>query len=100
MISLKNIIILILTFIFIYLIFEYFYNNISPKIIESFDFSENISNSINTFSLKDIPSQFDINLTKVGGLENIEAQIKAIADKQKDNQKTIDTLNLQITGDK
>lgn len=85
---------------FIYLIFEYFYNNISPKIIESFDFSENISNSINTFSLKDIPSQFDINLTKVGGLENIEAQIKAIADKQKDNQKTIDTLNLQITGDK
>lgn len=100
MISLKNIIILILTFMFIYLIFEYFYNNISPKIIESFDFSENISNSINTFSLKDIPSQFDINLTKVGGLENIEAQIKAIADKQKDNQKTIDTLNLQITGDK
>ena len=100
MISLKNIIILILTFIFIYLIFEYFYNNISPKIIESFDFSENISNSINTFSLKDIPSQFDINLTKVGGLQNIETQIKAIADKQKENQKTIDTLNIQITGNK
>jgi len=99
MISLKNIIILFLIFIFIYLIFEYFYN-ISPKIIESFDFSENIGISNNTFSLKDIPSQFDINLTKVGGLQNIETQIKAIADKQKENQKTIDTLNIQITGNK
>jgi hypothetical protein len=76
MISLKNIIILILTFIFIYLIFEYFYK-ISPKIIESFDFSENVAVSNNTFSLKDIPSQFDINITKVGGLEDIESQIRS-----------------------
>jgi len=98
MISLKNIIILILTFIFIYLIFEYFYNNISPKIIESFDFSENISNSINTFSLKDIPSQFDINITKVGGLEDIESQINSIKQQQDANQKKIDSLNFQITG--
>ena len=99
MISLKNIIILILTFIFIYLIFEYFYK-ISPKIIESFDFSENIGVSNNTFSLKDIPSQFDINITKVGGLEDIESQINLIKQKQDANQKKIDSLNFQITGNK
>ena len=86
MISLKNIIILILTFIFIYLIFEYFYK-ISPKIIESFDFSENVAVSNNTFSLKDIPSQFDINITKVGGLEDIESQINLIKQQQDANQK-------------
>lgn len=97
MISLKNIIILFLIFIFIYLIFEYFYN-ISPKIIESFDFSENIGVSNNTFSLKDIPSQFDINITKVGGLEDIESQINSIKQQQDANQKKIDSLNFQITG--
>ena len=99
MISLKNIIILILIFIFIYLIFEYFYK-ISPKIIESFDFSENIGVSNNTFSLKDIPSQFDINITKVGGLEDIESQINLIKQQQNANQKKIDSLNFQITGNK
>jgi hypothetical protein len=99
MISLKNIIILILTFIFIYLIFEYFYK-ISPKIIESFDFSENVAVSNNTFSLKDIPSQFDINITKVGGLEDIESQINLIKQQQDANQKKIDSLNFQITGNK
>jgi hypothetical protein len=99
MISLKNIIILILTFIFIYLIFEYFYK-ISPKIIESFDFSENVAVSNNTFSLKDIPSQFDINITKVGGLEDIESQINLIKQRQDANQKKIDSLNFQITGNK
>ena len=99
MISLKNIIILILTFIFIYLIFEYFYK-ISPKIIESFDFSENVAVSNNTFSLKDIPSQFDINITKVGGLEDIESQINLIKQQQAANQKKIDSLNFQITGNK
>jgi hypothetical protein len=99
MISLKNIIILILTFIFIYLIFEYFYK-ISPKIIESFDFSENVAVSNNTFSLKDIPSQFDINITKVGGLEDIESQITLIKQQQDANQKKIDSLNFQITGNK
>lgn len=97
MISLKNIIILFLIFIFIYLIFEYFYK-ISPKIIESFDFSENIGVSNNTFSLKDIPSQFDINITKVGGLEDIESQINSIKQEQVANQKKIDSLNFQITG--
>ena len=99
MISLKNIIILILTFIFIYLIFEYFYK-ISPRIIESFDFSENVAVSNNTFSLKDIPSQFDINITKVGGLEDIESQINLIKQQQDANQKKIDSLNFQITGNK
>lgn len=99
MISLKNIIILILTFIFIYLIFEYFYK-ISPKIIESFDFSENVAVSNNTFSLKDIPSQFDINITKVGGLQDIESQITLIKQQQDANQKKIDSLNFQITGNK
>jgi len=99
MILLKNIIILILTFIFIYLIFEYFYK-ISPKIIESFDFSENVAVSNNTFSLKDIPSQFDINITKVGGLEDIESQINLIKQQQDANQKKIDSLNFQITGNK
>jgi len=99
MILLKNIIILILTFIFIYLIFEYFYK-ISPKIIESFDFSENVAVSNNTFSLKDIPSQFDINITKVGGLQDIESQINLIKQQQDANQKKIDSLNFQITGNK
>lgn len=99
MISLKNIIILILIFIFIYLIFQYFYR-ISPKIIESFDFSENVAVSNNTFSLKDIPSQFDINITKVGGLEDIESQITMIKQQQDANQKKINSLNFQITGNK
>lgn len=99
MISLKNIIILILIFIFINLIFQYFYR-ISPKIIESFDFSENVAVSNNTFSLKDIPSQFDINITKVGGLEDIESQITMIKQQQDANQKKINSLNFQITGNK
>lgn len=77
--------------------FEYFFN-ISPKIIETFDFAENISTSNNIFSLKDIPSKVDINVTKVGGLSEIQQKINSLKQKQSLNQQKINTLKDQITG--
>ena len=41
-----------------------------------------------------------INITKVGGLEDIESQITLIKQQQDANQKKIDSLNFQITGNK
>ena len=98
MISLKNIIILILIFIFLYLIAEYFYNQ-SPKIIESFNLGQN-SNSNSSSLLGNIPSQFDIKITKDSSLKNLETQINNIKKKQNENQRTINYLNSKITGSK
>lgn len=91
MLSLKDLIIFILIFIFIYLIFEYFFS-LSPKIIEAgFQFDESI------MSFKDIPSMFDINLTQVNDLSIIQGQIKELTKKQDSNTEILKNLKRQFS---
>tara|TARA_R110002072_G_scaffold302691_1_gene487385 strand:- start:1581 stop:1874 length:294 start_codon:yes stop_codon:yes gene_type:complete len=92
MLSLKDVIIYILIFIFIYLIFEYL-SSLPPKIIEpGFQLDESIS----TMTFKDIPSMFDINLNQVNDLTLIKNKIEELTNKQLDNTNTLQSLKLQF----
>lgn len=93
MLSLKDLIIFILIFIFIYLIFEYFFS-LSPKIIEA---GFQLDESISTMSFKDIPSMFDINLTQVNDLSIIQGQIKQLTKKQDSNSNILKNLKRQFS---
>lgn len=95
MLSLKDLIIYIFIFIFMYLIIEYFYS-LSPKIIETFDLSENVSSSNNIISFKDIPSKLDFNFTQVGDLKSVQNSIEDLKIKQNKNQQTLESLRKQL----
>ena len=85
MINLKNLIVFLLTLLFIYIVYEFFYNNI-PKMIEPFD-------------LNSIPPTLDINLNMAtGGLEQLNSEITKLKQKQKMSQASIDVLKRQLSG--
>tara|TARA_Y100000389_G_scaffold100958_2_gene97708 strand:+ start:4331 stop:4633 length:303 start_codon:yes stop_codon:yes gene_type:complete len=93
MLSLKDLIIFILIFIFIYLIFEYFFS-LSPKIIEA---GFQLDESLSTISFKDIPSMFDINLSQVNDLSIIQNQIKQLTKIQAANSQVLKSLKRQFS---
>lgn len=85
MLNLKNIIIFLLMVLFIYIVYEFFYNNV-PKMVEPFDFNS-------------IPPTLDINLNMAtGGLEQLNSQIEKLKEKQKSTQASIDVLRRQLVG--
>ena len=85
MLNLKNIIIFLLMVLFIYIVYEFFYNNV-PKMVEPFDFNS-------------IPPTLDINLNMAtGGLEQLNSQIEKLKKKQKTTQASIDVLRRQLVG--
>ena len=99
MLFLKDLIIYLLIFIFIYLIFEYFYY-LSHKIIERFSLSENISTSQNVIDFKNIPGQIDFNFTTVGDLSSIQAKIDDLNNRQAANEELLQLLQKQLTASK
>lgn len=74
MIDLKNIIIFILIGIFIYIVYEFFYNNI-PKMIEPFNVNVN---------------------WKTAGLEQLNKQVEILRKKQTQTQNEISKLQSSL----